>query len=48
MLKDKEQWHGRLTKLRSHRCKAYSHLEAQSIRYGHWYAVIRAMLSAIV
>lgn len=48
MLIVEEEWQDQLTKLRDHRFKAYSRLEAPSIRYGHWYALIGVLLSEIV
>lgn len=48
MLNDKEGWQDRLIKTPYHRFKAYSLLEARSIQYGYWYAVIGFMLSEIV
>ena len=39
---------GRLTHPPYDRFKAYSHLEARSILYGHWYVVFGFMPSGII
>ena len=44
MLNDQKMYQDRLMEQPHYRCKAYSPLEAQSIRYGHRYVVIRIML----
>ncbi len=48
MLNVKEGWQDWLTKRPCHRFKASLRLEARSIQYGYWYAIIEIVLPEIV